>query len=147
MKKVMIDSSTWVSYLAIDCNSAEAKKLFFGLLRKKDGRKIVVPMIIYLEVINTLNRLGLSKKEIRFFKKTLKVKRKLRLVKTDKKIYLKAEKMSKKVRLKTLDLLILTSALHLKVKEFHTFDKRLNKAYNFMKNYEKNSQKKKPSRK
>lgn len=130
----MIDSSTWVSYLAIDCNSEEAKRLFSRLLRKKEGKKIAVPKIIYLEVINTLNRLGLGKEEIKIFKNMLKLTPKIHLVKTDEKIYLKAEKLSKKVRLKTLDLLILAYALEEKVKQFYTFDKKLKKAYKLIMN-------------
>lgn len=133
MQKVLIDSSTWVSYFAIDCNNEEAKKLFTFLFSQKNSR-IAVPEIIYLEVINSLIKLQLPKKEILAFKNLVKKRPKIQLVKTDKKIYRKAAKLAKKVRLKTLDLLILTTALQLKVNKFYTFDKKLKKAYQLTKN-------------
>lgn len=144
MQQVLIDSSTWVSRLAIDSNSKKAKKLFEYLLAQKDVT-IAVPEIIYLEVTNTLIKLGRPGKEIRAFKNTVKKQPSIQLVKTDKKIYRKAGQLAKKVRLKTLDLLILTTALHLKVDQFHTFDKKLHKAYLLIKNlWKKNPQRKKP---
>ena len=79
MKKVLIDSSIWVSFLAEDANSPRAYKLFNRLLNKKDGRKILVPRIIYLEVINTLLKLNIPDEKISLFKNMFKVKHKLQL--------------------------------------------------------------------
>ena len=133
MEKILIDSSVWVSYLAIDSNSKKAIKLFDFIYDQK-SIKIKVPEIIFLEVINSLIKLHRPKKEIQNFKNTFKLKTRFQLVKTDKKIYRKAARVAKRIRLKTLDLLILTSALHLKVDHLYTFDKKLQKAYKFTKN-------------
>ena len=132
MQKVIIDSSVWVSYIAKDSNHLKAKAILSRLLRKKDGRKILVPRIIYLEVINSLRRLKKSLQVIESFRSHLKLK-KIILVKTNEKIYIKADKLSEKVRLKTLDLLILTTVLELKIDKFFSFDKKLRKAYHLIK--------------
>lgn len=140
MQTVMIDSSIWISYLAIDSNSKKARR-FFRLLLKRQEIKVAVPEIIYLEVMNTLTREKLSQKEIQKFNNILKLKPTFSLVKMNKKIYRKAAKLTKILRLKTLDLIILTTALDLKVNRLYTYDKKLQKAYQFIKNYEKTSKK------
>ena len=132
MQKVIIDSSVWVSLIAKDSNYLKARKILSRLLRKKDGRRILVPRIIYLEVINSLRRLNKPQQDINDFRAHLKLK-KIVLVKTNDKIYIKAEALSEAVRLKTLDLLILTTVLELKINKFFSFDKKLRKAYHLMK--------------
>ena len=132
MKKVLIDSSVWVSYLAEDTNSEKAYKLLTRLLSRKDGRKIMVPRIIYLEVINSLLKLERTIKEIENFKLLIRSKKKIQLVKIDERIYIKAEQLAHKVRLKTLDLFILTTIHELKINHFYSFDKKLRKAHHFI---------------
>ena len=129
MQKVIIDSSVWVSFFLKDTNFQRAYALLARIFRKKDGRKILVPSIIYLEVINTLRRSKRNNEEIEEFKNFFKTKKKFQLVKTDEKIYVKAEEIGKRVQLKTLDLLILTTVFDLKINQFYTFDKKLRKAY------------------
>ena len=135
MQKVIIDSSVWLSNLAEDSKSHIARKLLKRLFGGKDGRKILVPRIIYLEVVNNLRRLKSSDLEIAEFKNIFKSKskNKIQLVKTDEKIYIKAEQLGLKVQLKTLDLLILTTVDELKINRFYTFDKKLRKAYYLIK--------------
>lgn len=129
MQKVLIDSSVWVSFLAEDANQAYATKIFRHLFSKKDQRKIIIPRIIYLEVINNILKLNLSQERILAFTNLLKNRKKIHLVNTDKRIYIKAEEYAKKVRLKTLDLLILTSAMELEVDKLISLDKKLKKEY------------------
>jgi predicted nucleic acid-binding protein len=129
MKKVFIDSSVWVSFLAEDRNRDKAEKIFRHLLGNKDERIIIVPRLIYLEVMNNMLKLNLSADRIALFKNLFKTQKKIRLEKTNEKIYIKAEENAKKVRLKTLDLLIVTTVLEHKADRFISFDKRLRKSH------------------
>lgn len=129
MKKVLIDSSVWVSFLAEDRNRDKATKIFKRLLSEKDQRKIIVPRLIYLEVINTLNRISAGEDLAAAFRDMFKKQRKLMLVKVNEKIYIRAEEFAKKVKLKTLDLLILTSVFDQRINKFISFDNKLRKAY------------------
>lgn len=129
MQKIFIDSSTWVSFLARDRNIEPAEKIFHQLFRKKDQRKIIVPRLVYLEVINSMYKLNVTMERVETFKNFFKNRKKIQLVKTREKIYIKAEVYAPKVWLKTLDLLILTEALENKVDKFISFDKKLRKAY------------------
>ena len=129
MQKIFIDSSTWVSFFAEDRKTKYAAKLFKRLFERQKSNKILLPRLVYLEVINNLIKLKVSEESILFFKNIVQKKKQVRLVKTREKIYINAEEYARKVRLKTLDLLILTEALASKVDKFITFDRKLRKAY------------------
>lgn len=129
MQKIFIDSSTWVSFFAEDRKTKYAAKLFQRLFEKSGRNKILLPRLVYLEVMNNLIKLKVAEERIVVFKNIFLGKKRVRLVKTREKIYIKAEEYARKVRLKTLDLLILTEALESKVDKFITFDRKLRKAY------------------
>lgn len=134
MQKIFIDSSTWVSFFAEDRKTKYAAKLFARLFKKQRNNKILLPRLVYLEVMNNLIKLKVSEEGILTFKNIFRDKKQVRLVKTREKIYIKAELYARKVRLKTLDLLILTEALESNVDKFITFDRKLRKAYYHIKN-------------
>ena len=75
MKKVLIDSSVWVSLFAQDVNYKQSLVIIEELMDK--NVIIVLPAVVYVEVINTLVRLKQSGEKINVVKQTLFNKKKI----------------------------------------------------------------------
>lgn len=125
-KKVLLDSSVWISNALIEIHTKKAEAIFN--LIKKEKAKIIVPIIVYDEVINTINKFG-------DYSKTEAIKKifageNIKIKFGNKKLWKdKLEKYSRHIKLKTMDLIILTFGLEYKVDKFYSFDKKLAKAY------------------
>ena len=128
MQTALLDSSVWIPLFTNDFYSEEAFKIVVEL--SKYTTKVLLPAIVYAEVINCLKRFKVQRGKIDKIKKFFHENKNIQIVYPHKDFWLKkVEKYAEKVRLKTLDLLILIFALELKVDKFYSFDGRLNKAY------------------
>jgi predicted nucleic acid-binding protein len=129
MKKILIDSSVWVSFFGKDRNSQRASDIINTVLNERC--KIIIPEVIYTEVLNCLTKIEAPKTAIA---KSMFAKRKFIKVRSSRPFWFKKlENHMTKIKLKTLDLIILGYTLENKIDKFYSFDKRLKKAYQKLK--------------
>lgn len=132
MEKILLDSSVWVSLFARDVNYQKAMDIMVDLLSLKII--IVVPIVVYIEVINTLKRLKFDKKYLKSVMEDFCKNKDIEIVYPNKQFWHKKVRIdTDRIQLKTLDLLILSFALESRVDRFYSFDRRLAKAYLIMK--------------
>lgn len=129
-KRVLLDSSVWVSFFGKDTNTEEAKKIVSKLDQNRTN--IVIPTIIYLEVMNNLvkiDRTGTFLKEARaFFRRG-----NIFIINPSKEFWCKrTESYFKKIRLKTMDLAILAFCFEKNINRLYTFDVKLAQAYKYL---------------
>jgi predicted nucleic acid-binding protein len=127
MKKVLVDSSVWVSLFAQDVNY----KLALGILEKLMDQNVIIvlPAVVYVEVVNSLVRLKQSEEKINFARKTLFNNKKIWLCQTTLNFWVnEITALTFKISLKSLDLIILGHALKFDA-DLITFDKRMDLAY------------------
>lgn len=128
MEKVMLDSSVWISLFSGDSNQEKALQIIN--LLPDNGIKILAPIIVYMEVINWLNRQNYEKRRRDEITNIFLNSKKIVITYPVKGLWHKAiENYGRRVCLKSLDLLILSIALDSGVTEFYSFDRKLNAAY------------------
>lgn len=127
MKKVLVDSSVWVSLFARDTNYPLALKIFRDI--KNDGDIILLLPLIYIEVINALKRLNMEKSYIAEAKHFITSFSKIHICHTTTSFWFnEVVTMIDHVDLKASDLIILVHALKYGAL-LHSFDKKLLMAY------------------
>jgi predicted nucleic acid-binding protein len=127
MKKVLVDSSVWVSLFARDANYSMARDTIDALF--KSNSLIILPTVVAVEVFCSLNGLSVSKNIINNAKIFLFRNKGIHICHTTETFWLNdIVTLSEKTRLKSLDLVILAHALKFGA-ELITFDKKLNAAY------------------
>jgi len=124
----MLDSSVWISLFSEDSQLEKALRIL--MLIPEKGMRIIVPIIVYLEVINWLNRQKFDNNKRDEIRNIFLHGKKIIITYPEKGLWYKAvENYGRKVKLKSLDLLILSFALDSQVAEFYSFDKKLYRAY------------------
>jgi predicted nucleic acid-binding protein len=133
MKTVLLDSSVWMSLLIDDTHTKRAAKLLRKV--KKSKSIIYVPIIVYAEVINAIIKVNPHPQMIAYAKQLLLSRKLTKILIPGKNFWIKKfEKYSQKVKLKAFDMLILSFAFEYKADRFYTFDTKLGKAHNFIRN-------------
>lgn len=124
--RILFDSSIWVSYFHLhDVNHQTANLLISNALA---GRaEIVVPEIVYIEVMNAVWRLSGDKRSVERCKRVFQHgKPFIRLVRGDESFWFSAiEEIMEKVSLRASDLIIVAYAISYRVDRFETFDRML----------------------
>jgi len=132
MEKVMLDSSVWISLFVQDIFTRKAEKIYAYV--RDNGDLILVPNVVYAEVINNINKADKTGFLLAQVKNIFHEDKKVRLISGDDGFwYSRFEEYTKKVRLKTIDLLIIAFLFEFEATKFYSFDKRLNKCYKFLK--------------
>lgn len=135
MRKILIDSSAWVSYFLKNKNDTQIINKIDQIITSRNC-SILLPELIYCEVKNVLNRLKVSPKIAKTCKSIFKGKI-IKIYIGNKSFWFKkVDLYSQKVILHTQDLIILTHALEQKVETLITGDKKLYEAFLKLKNYE-----------
>lgn len=133
METIMLDSSVWISFFAEDCHTPEAKRILSRIESSEDI--ILIPSIIYAEIINNLTKLDKTNKLVSVAEIAFK-NNKLKFMNPDRKFWFKKLRhYSRKVQLKTMDLAILAIAFEYKVNQLYSFDIKLQKAYEYLRNH------------
>lgn len=124
----MLDSSVWISLFVRDMHKEQADQIFKKLMKR--NVIILVPMIIYAEVMNNiikLNQPSFEKEVKMIFNNTDNIM----LLDYDYKFWHEhVLECARHAKLRALDLLIITSALLFKVDELYTFDIKMETEYN-----------------
>ncbi|MFA5828964.1 MAG: type II toxin-antitoxin system VapC family toxin [Candidatus Gracilibacteria bacterium] len=132
MKTALLDSSVWISSFIKDVHEQKVKSIFDKLMM--ENAKIILPKIVYAEIMNNLIRVDHTCKLSRKAKENLLNNVKISVIDFKAEFWhKKIEYYAKSVRLKTMDLLILASAFEFNVNEFYTFDVKLMNAFNILK--------------
>lgn len=127
METIILDSSVWISYFGKDCHLALAEQLLAQIESEK--LKIMIPTIVYGEIINNLSRIDPTHQLTNIAEMTLK-KKNFRFINPNKKFWFnKIRQYAEIVQLKTMDLAILAIAFEFKADQLYSFDVRLQKAY------------------
>jgi len=129
METCLVDSSIWVSYFSSrDVRHGEAVKIMGEIIQSKCI--ITLPMIIYIEVINALQKLQFTTEELVKVESELKSTVGIQYVVPQYHFWIKIVRGCVPfTSLKALDLIILSFALEYKVDRFYTFDKQLREIY------------------
>lgn len=101
--------------------------------------EVLLPGIVYAEVLNVLIRLGCDSTEITEMKNFFQAKNFVKYHPDYSFWFKKLEFYMQKVRLETHDLVILACTFEKQPCELYTGDRKLNEAYNFLKSYYENS--------
>lgn len=127
MKSVLLDSSVWVSYFSGDKNHGKAARMMDIFLH--DGRRIIMPTLVYVEAINALHRLRINFNEIETAKNFLLNNNKINLCHTTSVFWLnEITNLMKSIDLRSHDLIIMAHALKYNA-ELISFDNKMNTAY------------------
>ena len=139
MKTALLDSSIWISYYLQDSHYPKSEEIIESLL-KAPSTKIFLPTIVYIEVINTLLRAKVAKEKIQKIKKLFLNSQNIKIIHAPKFFWInKVEKYANLVTLKSSDLIILANVFEYKAALFYSFDRKLLREYQLLKNiYEKN---------
>lgn len=130
MRKVLLDSSVWISLFAKDKNYAKAYEIIVRLLA--DDSLIIIPTLVYIEVINNLYRLKASKGKIAAIEHYFQNDKKIHLCHTTSSFWLnEIASLSELITLKSHDLIILAHSLKYDA-QLISFDKKMNQAYNMI---------------
>lgn len=129
MKTALLDSSVWISFFTKDSNSLKAEKIISKVSINKQ-RRILMPNIVFIEIINNLRKLGINDYGIQTIMRWIN-NQKIFTKLYGKKYFWnkKMPRFSKLVRLKTHDLIILGFALEYKNTSFYTFDVKQRNAF------------------
>lgn len=130
MDKVIIDSSTWVSYFIGLRKNALICQQISKIIYQAD--KILIPEIIYAEVLNVMRRFNLDKSKIEAIKDQFNSANFIKYNHRDDFWFKKLEFYMDRVKLDTQDLIILASALEEWPCDLKTGDKKLKEAYNLL---------------
>jgi len=117
----VVDSSIWVSFFAKDNNF----KIACTYLKRIKNHQIVLPELIYCEVMISLHKLSVDESVIRkaenYFLKDLQVE----FANLDTNfMFKKMPKYFKKCKAKTSDLMIIAFAIDINAAKFYTLDKK-----------------------
>lgn len=127
MKTVLLDSSVWVSFFAKDENYKKAYHLINILLAR--DFIIMMPTLVYIEIINALHRLKIDRKKIDNAKNILQGNKKIHLCHSTSMFWInEITWLMEKTDLRSHDLIILAHALKYNA-SLISFDKKLNGAY------------------
>lgn len=123
LRRVIFDSSVWVSSLMINQQSHfEALRTIQRHINK--GYRIIIPWVVMMEVVNVANRMGVPKEQIDHF--VLESIKNDRFVIPEIDAYMLFHAMavlSAQMKLRTMDLIIITHAKLLQPTDFVSFDK------------------------
>jgi predicted nucleic acid-binding protein len=131
MRKILFDSSVWISFfLEKDVHHEKAVKLIFNLTNKNNYEtEILIPEIILAEILNTLSKFESVDFANHVYNQFLELQQ-IRIVFGEKNFWLEYfPQIAGKENLKTADAIILAYANFLMVDEFVSFDKKLSKAF------------------
>lgn len=127
MKKVLPDSSVWVSLFARDGNYQTARKIINEIIDCE--YMIILPTLVYIEVINSLYRLKVGVKEIEGVKKYFVKNKRVHFCHTTSMFWInEIPRLVDSINLRTLDLIILAHALKYDALLI-SFDKKMDMAY------------------
>ncbi len=128
MKKVMLDSSVWLSYILKDSNFAKAKRLLKKIITYEQS--LIVPDLVLAEIINTLNKKQYSVDFIFKVINQIKAIKNIKMIKFDlSQISSEILEKTRLSNLKSLDFLIICYALVYQVRLFYTYDIKQHHAY------------------
>ena len=137
MKTALLDSSVWISFFGKDIHFKKADKIITNI--EDSHYQILLPTIVYIEVLNVLKRIGVAKKTLRKIKTIFLTKRNIKIIHPPKRFWLNhVEKYMDRVKLKSSDLIILAHTLEFKTNKFFSFDKKLKQGYFKAKSHAKN---------
>lgn len=132
MKKIIIDSTIWISYFLYRGKNNPINEKVSALLEQ--DITILLPEIIYCEVKNNLRKLGFQDQDFMKMKYFFKRKKKIKIYLGTKCFWFRnVDFYSKKVKLKTQDLIVLTHAFEDGAHDLLTSDKKLLDAYILLK--------------
>jgi len=126
-RRVLVDSSVWVSLFARDVNYNDALKIISFV--RKSNYIVLLPSLVFVETINTLKRLTLSRNKIEEAEQFIKYFPKINICHTTASFWFnEIIYMVHQTDLKASDLIILAHALKYDA-YLYTFDKKLLLAY------------------
>lgn len=133
MRKVLLDSSVWISLFARDTNYAKAHAIIASILSKNVS--IIVPPLVYIEVISGLTRLKIGRAEIAEFKNFLRIDRRIHFCHTTSSFWRnEIAHLAESIPLRSHDMIIVAHAIKYEA-SLISFDRKMNRVYKLICNY------------
>lgn len=131
LKKILIDSSVWVSYFLNKLRYKKVTQITEKIERAfNESTTILIPELVYCEVRNTLYQLGIREEDLKRMRYFLK-RKKCKMYRGNGYFWFnRVDFYRQRVKLGTQDLIILAHAFENNVDDLITGDKKLLQAYN-----------------